>query len=140
MDSAPDAVALQAKLRSQLSDRRSRLESTIASLDQPADLVRLLAEVDSALSRLDAGNYGACLVCHESVEVSDLRANPMATYCLCPLTPERQRALEGASGALRRLAAQHDQREDRATERDRVADEPVRSQPQEHERDHDSPQ
>ncbi|MDE3161463.1 MAG: SpoIIE family protein phosphatase [Acidobacteriota bacterium] len=94
MDSAPDAVALQAKLRSQLSDRRSRLESTIASLDQPADLVRLLAEVDSALSRLDAGNYGACLVCQESVEVSDLRANPMATYCLCPLTPERQRALE----------------------------------------------
>jgi hypothetical protein len=53
---------------------------------------------------------------------------------------ERQRALEGASGALRRLAAQHDQREDRAAERNRVADEPGRSQPQEHERDHDWPQ
>ena len=53
---------------------------------------------------------------------------------------KRKGVLEGASRALRGLAVQHDQREDRAAESDRVADEPGRSQPQEHERDHDSPQ
>ena len=58
----------------------------------------------------------------------------------CARIGKRKGVLEGASRALRGLAVQHDQREDRAAERDRVADEPGRSQPQEHERDHDSPQ
>ncbi|HEY1240035.1 MAG TPA: PP2C family protein-serine/threonine phosphatase [Bryobacteraceae bacterium] len=86
--------ALQTRLRSQLVDRRSRLESTIAVLDRPPDLLRLLSEVDDALSRIDGPAFGTCAVCNESVEESDLAANPMARYCLCALTPERQRALE----------------------------------------------
>src|SRR5690242_9520706 len=94
MSSALHAPALQAKLRNQLADRRSRLESVIAELDQPADLLRLLGEVDAALTRLDGNSYGTCAVCQEEVEESDLSANPMASYCLCKLTPERQRALE----------------------------------------------
>ncbi len=88
------APTVQSKLRGQLADRRARLESTIAELDQPEDLRRLLAEVDSALSRLDGDRYGTCVVCDLKVEESDLEANPMASYCLCQLTPERQRALE----------------------------------------------
>jgi phosphoserine phosphatase RsbU/P len=88
------APAVQSKLRNQLVDRRARLESTIAGLDQPADLLRLLNEVDTALSRLDGSDYGVCTVCHEEIEEGDLLANPMASYCLCKLTPERQRALE----------------------------------------------
>ena len=94
MNSAVTAPAFRSRLRSQLADRRARLESTIADLDQPADLLRLLAEVDSALTRLDGPQYGDCAVCHETVGESDLAANPMTTYCLCRLTPERQRALE----------------------------------------------
>lgn len=94
MNSASPAAALQTKLRSQLADRRTRLESTIAVLNRPPDLLRLLTEVDAALSRLDGPAFGTCAVCNESVEESDLAANPMATYCLCALTPERQRALE----------------------------------------------
>lgn len=46
---------LQSKLRGQLADRRARLKSTIADLGQEEDLLRLLTEVDAALSRLDAG-------------------------------------------------------------------------------------
>jgi sigma-B regulation protein RsbU (phosphoserine phosphatase) len=61
---------------------------------ESADLLRLLQEVDAALSRLDGDNYGVCRACHGNVEPSDLMANPMATYCLCELSPERQRALE----------------------------------------------
>ena len=94
MNSASPATALQTRLRSQLVDRRSRLESTISDLNRPPDLLRLLTEVDAALSRIDGPAFGTCAVCHERVEESDLAANPMATYCLCALTPERQRALE----------------------------------------------
>src|SRR5205807_1324221 len=94
MHSSAPAPALRSKLRSQLADRRSRLQSTIADLDRPADLLRLLIEVDSALSRLDGAHYGTCAVCEEKVDEADLAANPMASYCLCKLTPERQRALE----------------------------------------------
>ena len=94
MDSAVPASALQSKLRSQLAERRSRLDASIHELEQPADLLRLLGEVDAALSRLDGSDFGECLVCHEPVLAPDLEANPMATYCLCKLTPERQRALE----------------------------------------------
>lgn len=85
---------LESKLRTQLVDRRYRLQSAITELTQPADLLRLLTQVDAALSRLDGHEYGKCAVCHEEVLESDLQANPMATYCLCKLTPERQRALE----------------------------------------------
>jgi sigma-B regulation protein RsbU (phosphoserine phosphatase) len=74
--------------------RRARLESTIANLGQADDLLRLLTEVDAALSRLDAGSCGVCAVCHLSVDTEDLLANPMASYCLCKLSAERQRALE----------------------------------------------
>src|SRR5579871_13085 len=94
MDSAVPALAFQTKLRSQLAERRSRLETSIQETDQASDLLRLLGEVDAALDRLDGHRYGKCTVCHEEVEAGDLEANPMATYCLCRLTPERQRALE----------------------------------------------
>jgi sigma-B regulation protein RsbU (phosphoserine phosphatase) len=94
MSSALHIPALQSNLRSQLVDRRARLESTIAGLGQPEDLLRLLVQVDAALSRLDTGSYGACDVCNLDIDRDDLLANPMASYCLCSLSPERQRALE----------------------------------------------
>jgi sigma-B regulation protein RsbU (phosphoserine phosphatase) len=94
MASALHPSAPPSKFRSQLADRRARLESTIADLGQAEDLLRLLAEVDAALSRFDAGSYGVCTVCHGTIDENDLLANPMATYCLCNLSPERQRALE----------------------------------------------
>ena len=94
MSSAVHSPELHSRLRSELEERRSRLQSTITELHQPADLMGLLAEVDSALSRLEGPGFGSCAVCHEEVEADDLAANPMATYCLCRLTPERQRELE----------------------------------------------
>jgi sigma-B regulation protein RsbU (phosphoserine phosphatase) len=94
MSSAAHLPELQLKLRNQLADRRARLESTVADVGQAEDVVRLLAEVDAALNRLDAGTYGTCTVCHLTIDQDDLLANPMATYCLCKLSAERQRALE----------------------------------------------
>jgi sigma-B regulation protein RsbU (phosphoserine phosphatase) len=90
---APDSQ-FRSRIRSQLADRRARLEATAAELRRPEELVRLLAEVDSALSRLDTDDYGVCAVCHTSIAQEDLLANPMATYCLCELSPEQQQALQ----------------------------------------------
>lgn len=83
-----------AAIRSHLTERRSRLQAAINELDQADDLVRLLNRVDDALSRLDGGSYGLCEVCGTNVTDEDLAANPLASYCFCELTPERQRALE----------------------------------------------
>ncbi|HUI76319.1 MAG TPA: SpoIIE family protein phosphatase [Bryobacteraceae bacterium] len=94
MSSALHAPAFQTKVRNQLVNRRARLESAIAELDRPQELLRLLTEVDSALSRLDGGTYGLCAVCETDIDEQDLLANPMARYCLCQMTRERQSALE----------------------------------------------
>jgi sigma-B regulation protein RsbU (phosphoserine phosphatase) len=88
------SAELQSKFRSQLRNRRARLEKTIADLNEPPDLLLLLNDVDAALSRLDGGSYGECAVCHLEIAADDLLANPTASYCLCELSPERQRALE----------------------------------------------
>jgi phosphoserine phosphatase RsbU/P len=94
MSSSFEPAQSDQRFRSQLLDRRARLENSISSLGNPADLLRLLTEVDAALSRLESGTYGECAVCHTVVETDDLEANPMAVYCRCEITPERRRAIE----------------------------------------------
>lgn len=91
---AAETAAFQAKIRTQLVDRRFRLQSALSARDRPSDLVRLLTEVDSALSRLGGNNYGLCDVCQLPIDKSDLLANPLASYCLCKMNAEQQKALE----------------------------------------------
>ena len=43
---------------------------------------RLLAEIDAALDRIDAGTYGTCVVCGRPIDDDRLRAVPYATLCL----------------------------------------------------------
>ena len=94
MSTTSPSVSLQSPLRSELADLRSRLERTIAAVGQAEDLIGLLQQVDEVLSQVESGDFGRCHVCQEQVDDSDLLANPMAAYCLCKLTPERQRALQ----------------------------------------------
>src|SRR5437867_1668123 len=86
--------AVEHALRDQLLDRRQRLNQAMERAGSAQDLVRLLQQVDSALSRMDSGGYGVCEICAESIEEKDLLANPLIRYCLCSLSPEQQRALE----------------------------------------------
>jgi sigma-B regulation protein RsbU (phosphoserine phosphatase) len=81
-------------LRHQLEHRRDRLHDAIAVTGGEGDLVQLLQQVDSALSRLGTDDYGLCLVCQGHVDETDLIANPMMRYCLCDLSPAQQKALE----------------------------------------------
>jgi phosphoserine phosphatase RsbU/P len=84
----------QTTLRTQLTDRRERLEDTIARYKENPELERLLLEVDSALDRMDKGSYGLCELCHEPIENDWLRADPLVRICLAHLTPEQQHAFE----------------------------------------------
>lgn len=88
-------------LHSQLEERKHRLETAIALTPQHAGLPGLLREVDSALDRFDAGTYGLCEECHDTVERDRLLADPLVRYCLDHLSaPERailQRDLDMAS-------------------------------------------
>ena len=52
-------------LRSELEQRRDRLQSALQSSSGNASLSSLLTEVDAALERMDDGTYGICEACHE---------------------------------------------------------------------------
>jgi len=88
------ATHLDHALRTQLTDRRQRLESAVQSFPGRSYLTSLLSEVDAALSRIDAGSYGLCETCHDPIEEDRLAANPLVRFCLDHLTMPQQRALE----------------------------------------------
>lgn len=87
-------TAIEPLLREQLVDRRQKLETAAPAFHRPAELTRLLQEVDAALHRMDIGTYGLCEVCHDPVETERLLADPLTRFCLGDLTPREQRALE----------------------------------------------
>jgi sigma-B regulation protein RsbU (phosphoserine phosphatase) len=98
-------TAVHDALRRQLSDRQNRLRSALSSDRDEDQLVRLLEQVDSALARMDAGDYAQCLVCGDDVNDKDLLQNPLLQYCLCDLTPQQQRALEQDLQLARQIQA-----------------------------------
>ena len=55
-------------IREQLADRRSKLESSLATSPKDHQLLRLLNEVDAALYRLDDGTYSHEEVVDEIIE------------------------------------------------------------------------
>jgi sigma-B regulation protein RsbU (phosphoserine phosphatase) len=81
-------------LRTQLQQRRQRLEVALAGSHENAAVAQLLQEVDLALERMEKGTYGICEACHESIEKERLIADPLVRYCLTDLTTEQRRALE----------------------------------------------
>jgi phosphoserine phosphatase RsbU/P len=87
-------------IREQLEKRRSELRALLSTIPagEPADatapFIELLGEVDSAVQRMDAGTYGICEVCHDTVERDRLIADPLVRLCLDHLSNDEQRALE----------------------------------------------
>lgn len=94
-------------LHDQLEERKRRLDAALLLTPQNANLATLLSEVDTALDRYDAGTYGLCETCHESVESARLLADPLLRFCLDHLNElERatlQRDLDLASELQRKL-------------------------------------
>ncbi len=57
---------------------------------------RLLAEIDAALERVDAGTYGLCASCGGDIGYKRLAAMPSATRCIaCKEKEERSARLAG---------------------------------------------
>jgi len=80
-----------ASVRPQILARRNRLQAAAGSVS--ADYVRdLLAEVDAALARIDAGTWGICEICHDTIEADRLQANPMVRFCLDHLSASERDA------------------------------------------------
>ncbi len=88
------ATPQQAYLRTELERRYDRLEEALESSAADPSLSNLLGEVDAALARMDAGTYGLCETCHDTIEADRLLANPLEQFCLDHLTNEERRALE----------------------------------------------
>ena len=90
------SVAMPATdVRTQLADRRQRIELVMAQNAGPApQLEGLLRDIDAALDRLAAGTYGICETCHDPIEQDRLAADPLLRFCIDHLTPSQARALE----------------------------------------------
>lgn len=88
------ATTENAYFRTELEHRRERLLT--ATRENPADaaLPQLLASVDAALSRVQAGTFGLCEKCHETIEPDRLVCDPLVRFCLDHLSADEQRALE----------------------------------------------
>jgi phosphoserine phosphatase RsbU/P len=67
--------------RPQLLDRRARLQAAATSVSA-AYLNDLIADIDSALQRIDTGSYGLCETCHDAIEADRLERNPLVRFCL----------------------------------------------------------
>jgi len=81
-------------IKSQLQNRRRRLDSAIGELSDAPDLTGLLGEVDAALERIESGTYGICETCHDPIEDDRLMADFLIRVCLDHLDPHQQRSLE----------------------------------------------
>lgn len=88
------ATAEQVYLRTELLQRRERLQTALHSPAADASLSQLLTQVDSALQRIELGTFGICESCHTPIETDRLLADPLIQFCLDHLTSDEQRALE----------------------------------------------
>jgi sigma-B regulation protein RsbU (phosphoserine phosphatase) len=81
-------------VRRQLVERRQRLEDALRQYPEATQFTHLLGEVDAALARVEAGTYGLCEVCHDTIEQDRIMADPLVRFCLDHLSEAEQRALE----------------------------------------------
>jgi len=82
-------------------EQLSELEATLPALDDPLCEVKMalraaahsaLTEVDAALERMKAGQYGRCVRCHHDITLERLEIVPMAALCMnCQRRSESRR-------------------------------------------------
>jgi sigma-B regulation protein RsbU (phosphoserine phosphatase) len=81
------------ELRPKIVEKRARLQAAAESVSTEY-FRELLAEIDTALLRIDDGSYGLCDVCHDTIEADRLTQNPLVRFCLDHLNEEQRRAHE----------------------------------------------
>ncbi len=80
-------------------------DDAAAETQRQADVTHLarsataLGDIESALARIDAGDYGLCLDCEEPIDLRRLQAHPAALRCArCQQLFEVRRNRAGARG------------------------------------------
>lgn len=64
------------------NDRATRESDTISELRMRDRDRKLIAKVQEALERLDAGTFGLCETCGRPISAARLRARPVTTLCI----------------------------------------------------------
>jgi phosphoserine phosphatase RsbU/P len=95
IDSGGDMATTEfSYVRNELEVRRQRLLEASSKVESDASLRQLLSSVDAALARIDAGTFGICETCHDTIEADRLLCDPLVRFCLDHLSRDEQRALE----------------------------------------------
>jgi DnaK suppressor protein len=85
-----------------LEDQATLLHDEFLSMRSTGIRSRTLREVDAALWRLDAGEFGVCIDCGENIPIRRLQALPWASRCVpCE---ERFSACPDADESWRKVA------------------------------------
>jgi DnaK suppressor protein len=75
-----------------LADDASELFVRERNIALRGNAEELIAQIDAALSRMDAGSYGICARCGKPIAEERLEALPHATLCItCQAEAERER-------------------------------------------------
>lgn len=81
-------------IRTQLLQRREKLQIATAGREPSGYLSGLIDEVDAALARLAEGTFGICETCHDPIETDRLVSDPLLRFCLDHLTTDERASLE----------------------------------------------
>lgn len=73
------------------NDRATREEDRNWSLRLRDRDRRLIAKIEEALARIDAGTFGTCETCGGEISAERLRARPVTTLCIACKTVAEQR-------------------------------------------------
>ncbi len=94
-----DGIRIEAAAEGLDAVQNSQLrEFAVGEIDRNS---RQLREIESALSRIEAGEYGICLSCDEEIGPKRLAALPWATRCVrCQDRADREWARSGDSQDL----------------------------------------
>lgn len=82
------------RIKTQLLEKRERLQQVSSQSDAVTQIRILLNEVDSALSRIENGSYGFCEVCSDPIEEDRLMVDPLTKVCIDHLDITQKRMLE----------------------------------------------
>ena len=89
-------TASRAEVEDAGDEAEVRREDEVRSAEEDRDEGEL-REIEAALARLDAGQYGICVDCDEPIPLPRLQARPSATRCIACQEVDEKRAQQAGA-------------------------------------------